>query len=71
MVEITQYSRRMRLVISLAARLVTAGYGTARVFNLRGHVHSDSKRSFDIPQFAKAKLPCEYAYALSWSLLGL
>jgi hypothetical protein len=37
-------------------------------FSLAGNAHSDTKHSFDIPQFAKAKLPCEYTCALLWSL---
>ena len=53
------------LAISLASKLVTAGYGTARDFYFAGHVHSDSKRSFDIPQVRQrqsylANMPAPY-----------
>jgi hypothetical protein len=57
----------LRLVISLVARLVIAGYGTARVFHLRAMHIATLNAPFDIPQFAKAKLPCEYACALNHS----
>ena len=56
----------MRLAISLTSG--QASYRRLRYcpgFKVAGHVQS--KRSFDIPQFAKAKLPCEYACALNHS----